>query len=58
MFQFITMEFEHWRPMCYDGILDWLYTQHYLSVLPNTLRDVTRRTDAFKTVRGIPIESG
>jgi hypothetical protein len=58
MFQFITAEFEHGRSVCYDGIIDWLYAQRYFSVLPDTLRHVIRRTDAFKTVREIPIESG
>jgi hypothetical protein len=57
MFQLIIAEFQHGRPVSYDGILDWLYIQHRLSVLPDTLRHMIRRIDAFKTVQGIPIES-
>jgi glycine cleavage system regulatory protein len=39
-------------------VLDWLYTGRRLSVLPDTSRDVVRRSDAFKIVLGISIESG
>jgi hypothetical protein len=39
-------------------VLDWLYPEHHLSVFLDTLRHVVRRTDAFRIVFGISIESG
>jgi hypothetical protein len=39
-------------------ILGWSFTQHHLSVLPDTLRHVIRRTDGFTTVFAILIKSG
>jgi hypothetical protein len=57
MFEYITQEFEQGRPVCYDTILDWLYCEHHLTVLLDTLRHLIHQTDAFKTISGIPIES-
>jgi hypothetical protein len=45
-FKHITQEFEQGCPVCYDTILDWLYCEHHLTVLPDTLRHLIRRTDA------------
>jgi hypothetical protein len=50
MFHHISVEFEHGRSVCCDMVLDWLYTEHHLSVLPDTLRHMIRRIDVFKTV--------
>jgi hypothetical protein len=38
-------------------VLDWLYPEHQLSVLPDALKHAIRHTDAFKTVLTIPIET-
>jgi hypothetical protein len=56
MFEHITQDFEQGRPVCYDTILDWLYYEHQFTILPDTLRHLIRRADAFKTISGIPIE--
>jgi hypothetical protein len=52
------MQFQHGRPVCHEAILDWSSAVHHLLILPDALRHVIRRTDAFKTIWGIPIESG
>jgi hypothetical protein len=57
MFGHITQEFEPGRPVCYDIILDWLYCEHHITVLLNTLGHLICRTEAFKTMSGIRIES-
>jgi hypothetical protein len=57
MLEHITQEFEQGRYVCYDTILDRLYCEHHLTVLSDTLRHLIHRTDAFKTISGIPIES-
>jgi hypothetical protein len=58
MFHYISVEAQHGRPVGYDMVLDWLSTEHHLSVLADKLRHVIRRSDAFKTVFRIAIESG
>jgi hypothetical protein len=57
MFNHISAELEQGRPVSSETILDWTYAGHHLSVLPDMLRDMIRRTAAFKTVHGIPIEA-
>jgi hypothetical protein len=57
MFEFIMGEFVQGRPVGYETILDWLYAEHHLAILPDTLRHLIRRTDTFKTIRGVPTEA-
>jgi hypothetical protein len=42
--------------MCYDTILDRLYTEHDLAVLPDTLHHLRQPKIAFKTRPGIVTE--
>jgi hypothetical protein len=55
IFHDISVEFEHGRPLYYDMVVHWLDTEHHLSVPPDRLRHVIRRTDAFEKVLGIPV---
>jgi hypothetical protein len=56
MFAYVTHEFRRGRPVRYDAILDWLYAEHHLSIIPDTLRHVIRRPSEFETIVGIPME--
>jgi hypothetical protein len=56
MFAYIADQFAQGRPVSYEGILDWLYTEHHLLILSDTLRHTIRKTPAFKTIKGIPTE--
>jgi hypothetical protein len=58
MVQHVKVQFEQGQPACNDAKFDWPSTQFHLLVLPDTMRPIIRRTGAFKTVLGIPIESG
>jgi hypothetical protein len=59
MFHCISVGFEPVdQPAMLWFLTGYIYTEHHLSVFPHTLRHVIRCTHAFKTVLGIPIESG
>jgi hypothetical protein len=56
MFAEIAHEFDQGRPVGYEVILDWIYPNYQLVILPDTLRHYIHKAASVKTVRGVPAD--
>ena len=56
IFSYVNGQFTKGNPVSYDDILDCIYQEFHILMLPDTLRHLIKRSMDYKSIIGIPIE--